>query len=84
MRIRKSANRSRNAVTIRWQPLKKRFVIATKLNPGVVRASGFTADVSERIDPLPFVFHLDETIINQETPEILEVLKYAHSFERYG
>jgi len=75
MRIRRSNNNNRNAVTVTWQPRKERFILGTDLNPEDVN---FTDETHERIDPLPLFFYLDETTIDQNMSEILKCLKYAH------
>ena len=75
MRIRRSTDNARNAVTITWQPRNERFMIGTDLNPGDVK---FTDETYERIDPLSLLFYLDETTINRNVSEILKCLKHAH------
>jgi len=81
MRIRRSDNQSRNAVTIQWQPTLERFRIATELGPGDVNF----ATTYEQESSLPYFFHLDETTINENMAEILRCLTYAHEkHERLG
>ena len=78
MRIRKHNDTKRgfsNAATITWQPRKKRFLIATALSEAEIKSSKF--DIHERIDTLPSVVYLDETITSQEKDDILKYLKYA-------
>ena len=81
MRIRKITDNTHNEATITWRSRTEHFVIATRLSPGEVRSCGVTTEVTEQVDPLPFKFCVDETIINQESSEILEVLKTAHRYE---
>ena len=81
MRIRKKivkGVRFINAVTIKWQPQKKRFVLATALKHGEVKSCGLSVEIHEKGHTLTSVFYLDETIINKNMPEILKTLKYAH------
>lgn len=81
MRIRKIIKKGKgfvNAVTIRWQPTKKDFVLKTVFSQEELAFFGLNVDVHEIIDPLPYEFCLGEEIINENIKNILQCLIEAH------